>query len=57
MTPEEQQELERLCQAVIHEQDPATLSELVAELNTLLERKKRKDNASTCKESSDARIA
>lgn len=57
MTPEEQQELERLCQAVIHEQDPATLSELVAELNTLLERKERKDNASTCKESSDARIA
>ena len=55
MTPEEK--LERLCQAVIHEQDPAKLTKLLAELNELLERKERKDNGSTCKQSPDARIA
>jgi len=57
MTPEEKQEVERLCQAVIHEQDPAKLTELVAELNELLERKERKDSGSTCKKPSDAPIA
>ena len=57
MSPEETQQLERLCQAVIHEQDPAKLTKLVAELNELLERKERKENGSTCKKSLDIRIA
>ena len=57
MTPEERQEIERLCQAVIHEQDPAKLTKLVAELNELLEQRERKDNGNTCKKSPDARTA
>ena len=48
MSPDEKQALEQLCQAVIHEQDPAKLTELVSELNELLERRERKDNGSTC---------
>jgi len=34
---EEKQEIDRLCLAVIHEQNPARLTKLVSELNVLLE--------------------
>lgn len=58
MTREEKQELEQLCKAVIHEQDPAKFTKLVAELNDFLERKERKENGtSTCQKTSDAPIA
>ena len=42
MTPDEQQELERLCLAVIRERDPANLTTLVEELNKFLADKDRK---------------
>jgi hypothetical protein len=57
MTPEEKQQLERLCLAVIHERDAGKLTKLVTELNEMLERRESKDNGSTCKKSPDARIA
>lgn len=37
MTPEEQQELDRLCQAVIDEKDPIKLTSTVAKPNEFLE--------------------
>jgi hypothetical protein len=37
MNPDEQQELDRLCHAVIEEKDPAKLSLAVAKLNQFLE--------------------
>jgi hypothetical protein len=43
MTPaEQQQEIEDLCRAVIHEKNPAKLTKLIAQLNELLERRDRK---------------
>ena len=43
MTPaEEQQEIDRLCRAVINEKNPAKLTELVEELNRVLELRERK---------------
>jgi predicted component of type VI protein secretion system len=57
MTTEElQREIDRLCLAVIHEQDPAKLTKQVAELNQVLERRERQDNGGAC-QSSDARTA
>ena len=44
MKPGEQEELNRLCIAVIHEPDPQKLSELVAKLNEFLEGRERKKN-------------
>ena len=44
MKPGEQEELNRLCIAVIHEPDPQKLSELVATLNEFLEGRERKKN-------------
>jgi hypothetical protein len=53
MNPDEQQELDRLCHAVIEEKDPAKLSLAVAKLNQFLEaletaihRSETKNNAS-----------
>jgi hypothetical protein len=37
VTSDDKQELDRLCLAVIHEQDPVKLTERVAELNAFLE--------------------
>ncbi len=42
MATDEQQEIDRLCLAVIREKDPTALTKLVAELNELLERRERK---------------
>jgi hypothetical protein len=42
MATDEQQEIDRLCLAVIREKDATILTELVAELNKLLERRERK---------------
>jgi hypothetical protein len=58
MTSQElQEDINRLCLAVIQEQDPASLTKLLAELNELLERKQRKDNEGTCQTSPDVRTA
>ncbi len=38
----EQQELDRLCRAVIEEKDPAKLTELVAALNDFLQRREQR---------------
>jgi hypothetical protein len=38
----EQQEINRLCLAVIAEKDPAKLTELVAELSELLQRREQR---------------
>jgi hypothetical protein len=58
MTSQElQEDINRLCLVVIQEQDPASLTKLLAELNELLERKQRKDNEGTCQTSSDVRTA
>lgn len=46
MTPEEKQVIDRLCLAVIREQNPAKLTELVNELNRLLELRERKRHES-----------
>jgi len=42
MTSDEKQEIDRLCLAVIREQDPDKLTELINELNRLLELRERK---------------
>jgi hypothetical protein len=42
MTPDEQQELDRLCLAVIQEKDPVKLTARVAELNAFLARRDAK---------------
>jgi hypothetical protein len=42
MAQDEKQELDRLCLAVIHEKDPAKLTERVAELNAFLARRDAK---------------
>ena len=41
MSPEEQ-EIENLCVAIIHEQDPARFTKLVEKLNETLELRERK---------------
>jgi len=48
MTADEKQEIDRLCLAVICEQDPAKLTELVNEMNRLLELRDRKLQESEC---------
>jgi len=45
MNQSEQEQLNRLCIAVIQEPDPQKLSELVAELNEFLECRERKKNS------------
>jgi len=45
MNPTEQEELHRLCIAVIHEPDPYKLSGLVAELNEFLECREREKHS------------
>ena len=45
MKPSEQEELNRLCMAVIHEPDPHKLSELVAALNEFLDCRERKKSS------------
>ena len=42
MRPDEQKELDQLCQAVIQEKDSIKLTESVARLNEFLEQKERK---------------
>jgi hypothetical protein len=42
MTPEEPEEMNRLCLAIQNEQDQAKFTELVRELNELLEKKEHR---------------
>ena len=60
MTANEQEELNRLCLAVVEEKDPAKLTKLVQDLNQFLERRElaRKATAGAlCEKSSGARTA
>ena len=42
MTPDERQEMNRLCLAIQQEKDPTMFSKLVKELNEFFERRERK---------------
>jgi hypothetical protein len=42
MTPEEREQMDRLCQQIKEENDHASFMQLIAELNDLLERKEHR---------------